>query len=304
MKSYLAELYNEVWAVQEHRLREVLEQLSELTPVDRISAATSFEAAMRPGPRPSGAVAVLPVQGFISKRETFMTMLFGGASTELLGEQVRQFAADPAIKAIVLDIDSPGGTVGGVQALADDIFEARGKKPVIAVVNSLAASAAYWIASAASDIVVTLDGEVGSIGVFTLHVDQSRMLDAMGVTPTIIKAGKYKTEGNPFEPLSAEAEAAIQARVDDSYSAFVNAVARGRGVKAADVRSGYGEGRVVGAKEAIKLGMADRMGSLRDTLARLGVSNVAGGSNAEDETAPTFADSENMRVRLRLRELA
>ncbi|MCC7371633.1 MAG: S49 family peptidase, partial [Chloroflexi bacterium] len=145
------------------------------------------------------------------------------------------------------------------------------------------ASAAYWIASSADEIVVTPSGEVGSIGVFTAHEDISAALEAEGVTVTLISAGKYKTEGNPFEPLSEEARGAIQARVDDYYSMFVRAVARGRGVKPADVRGGFGQGRVVGADEAVRLGMADRVGTMAQTVERLAGRRGGAGSRAEDE---------------------
>jgi ClpP class serine protease len=139
---------------------------------------------------------------------------------------------------------------------------------VIAFANPMAASAAYWIGSQADELVVTPSGEVGSIGVLALHEDWSRAYDAAGVTPTFISAGKYKTDGNELEPLGEDAKAAIQARVDDYYSTFVKAVSRGRGIGAGEVRSGFGQGRLVGAAEAVKLGMADREGTLEDAISR------------------------------------
>ena len=127
-------------------------------------------------------------------------------------------------------LDSPGGSVYGVSELADEIMNARAQKPVIAIANSLAASAAYWIGCSASELYVTPGGEVGSIGVWQAHFDYSQALAAEGVTPTLISAGKYKVEGNPYAPLGEDALGFMQSRVDDYYAVFTKSVARGRGV--------------------------------------------------------------------------
>lgn len=218
-----------------------------------------------------GTIAVLPIAGVIAHRISSVNQLSGpgGTSTEGLGQQFDAVIADPDVVAVVFDVDSPGGSVFGVQELADKIHAARGTKPIVAVSNALAASAGYWLASAADEVVVTPSGEVGSIGVYGLHQDVSRAADAAGYTHTFISAGRYKVEGNSFEPLGDEARAAMQGRVDDYYRAFTSAVARGRGVSAVDVRNGFGEGRVVGAQQAVKLGMADRVATLDETIARL-----------------------------------
>jgi signal peptide peptidase SppA len=176
---------------------------------------------------------------------------------------------DARIGAIVFDVNSPGGSVTGVDELSKMIYDARGSKPIVAVANHLMASAAYWIGTAADELVVTPSGEVGSIGVFAAHQDVSAAMEKEGVKTTLISAGKYKTEGNPFEPLTDEAHASIQARVDDYYSMFTKAVARNRGVNVADVRGGFGEGRVVGAQQAVSLGMADRVATLDDVISGL-----------------------------------
>jgi signal peptide peptidase SppA len=213
-------------------------------------------------------VAVLPLQGTLVPRADIMTEYSGGTSLEKFKNFLRAALEDPNVAGIVLDIDSPGGSVYGTEEAAEEVYEARGQKPIVAFANPMAASAAYWIGSQADEIVVTPSGEVGSIGVLALHEDWSRAYDASGVTPTFISAGKFKTEGNELEPLGEEAKAALQSRVDDYYEAFVRAVARGRGMRASDVRSGFGEGRLVGAEEAVKLGMADREGTIDDAIAR------------------------------------
>src|SRR5208283_803764 len=116
--------------------------------------------------------------------------------------------------------------------------------------DSLAASAAYWIGSAAGELSVSPSGEVGSIGILSVHADYSRAEDAAGVGVTIVSSGKYKTEGNEHEPLGDTARAALQDRVSAYGRMFIRAVARNRGASFADVHDGYGEGRVVGASDA------------------------------------------------------
>jgi len=226
----------------------------------------------------AGAVAVLPLVGTIRQRGGgLFEMFFGGASTQRFTAALRQALADGSIGAIVIDVDSPGGTVSGVDELAAEIFRARGIKPIVAVANPLAASAAYWISSAATELFVTPTGQVGSIGVWSMHVDDSKWLEMVGEKVTLISAGKYKVEGNPYEPLGDEARAAMQADVDEYYGMFVRAVARNRGASAGDVRGGMGEGRVVTAKRAVELGMADRVGTLEDAVARAGKLAQGGG---------------------------
>ena len=239
-----------------------------------------------------GGVAVLPLVGTIIPRADLFTEMSGGMSVQRFTRQFREALADHDVASIVIDVDSPGGQVSGVEELSREIFGARGQKPITAVANTLAASAAYWIATAADELVVTPSGEVGSIGVLAMHEDVSRWLDQEGIAINLISAGKYKTEGNPFEPLSEEARAAIQSRVDEYYTMFVDAVARNRGVKRADVRGGFGQGRVVGAKEAVALGMADRVATLDETVERM----LSGRSRRRG----TSADLDFRRRRLRL----
>jgi capsid assembly protease len=167
-------------------------------------------------------------------------------------------------------VDSPGGQVSGIDELSKQIFDARGSKPVVAVANHLAASAAYWIATAADELVVSPSAEVGSIGVFAAHEQLPNTIEGTdGSVVTLISVGKYKTEMSPYEPLTKEARASIYERVADHYGDFIRAVARNRGVKPDDVRNGFGEGRIVGAKQAVSLGMADRVATLEETIQRL-----------------------------------
>lgn len=232
------------------------------------TGAQDLVAVTRPGPK-TGRVAQISVVGSISRRSSIWSEWFGGASVDGLIAALRNVAADPDVKTVLLNIDSPGGTVDGLPELAAEIRTLRESKHVVALANSLAASAAYWIASQSDEIVATPEALIGSIGVFTLHVDWSAFNERVGIKPTYIAAGKYKTEANPDQPLDDEARDYLQTLVEEAYSLFVADVAKGRGVSAATVRSDYGEGRVLTAKDAKAAGLIDRVAGYHETIARL-----------------------------------
>ena len=230
-----------------------------------------YGSLARPPARQQGAVAILPVFGIIGQRMNLISEFSGGTSTEKLGKQIDFAANDPGIKAIVLDVDSPGGTVQGTPELSKKIFEARKKKHIVAVANSLMASAAYHLSSAADEIVVTPSGQVGSIGVYAAHQDVSKMHENIGVKMTLISAGEFKTEGNSFEPLSETARDSIQSVVNFYMDLFVSDVAKNRGVSKSKVEKDFGRGRTMTSADALNAGMVDRIETLEQTLSRLGV---------------------------------
>jgi capsid assembly protease len=297
------------WAILPSKLAAILDVLALRASGEKLTEEeirARIGAAARPVHRVTGNVAVLPLIGTISHRAGMMSESSGGTSTERFTAAFRQALADPNVGAIVIDVDSPGGSVEGVPELSSEIFNARGPKSIVAVANAMAASAAYWIATAADELVVTPSGEVGSIGVWAAHEDDSAYLEQMGVKMSIIRAGKYKIEANPFEPLTEEARAAIQEQVNDYYSMFVDAVARNRGVTAKAVRDGYGEGRVVGAKQAKALGMVDRIATLDETIQRLTGNSRKVGMSAEAGTglvSGPSAEFRRRRLRLALRDV-
>jgi capsid assembly protease len=248
------------WAMRPELLAAML--------ADVVSGQVQPEAAVRPA-TVQGAVQVIPVLGPISQRGGgLFEMFFGGTSVERVGKALTAALQDGSIGAIVLDIDSPGGSVRGVPELAEAIHAARGSKPIVALANSVAASAAYWLGSAATELMVTPSGEVGSIGVWAAHIDYSKELEEMGETVTLISAGKYKVEGNPYQPLGEDARDYMQGQIDDYYGMFLKAVARNRGVDVEQARGEFGEGRMVMAKPAQKAGMVDGIGGLDDAILR------------------------------------
>lgn len=263
------------WAILPSKMEEILSVLA-FRAAGHIFTKDEIRARIgEPQPATSakrGAVAVIPLRGVIAHRMGGMDEASGGMSAERFTAMLRTAVADESIGTIVLDVDSPGGTIPGVPEAADAVFQARESKRVVAVANSMMASAAYWIASQAHEIVAipsALDRSIGSIGAFVAHQDLSAHLEKEGVKVTLIKAGKHKADGNPFEPLSDEAKAHIQASVDEAYDRFVKAVARGRGVSATDVRGGYGEGRALSAGDAKAAGLIDRIATFEDTVSRL-----------------------------------
>lgn len=205
-----------------------------------------------------GAIAVIPLEGVIMPWKA-----------EAFADATASAAADPAIGGIVMAIDSPGGVITGVPEAAAEIFALRGSKPMVAISTGMMASAAYWIGSAADTLISSPSAYTGSIGVWTMHADLTKLLDDFGVKISLISAGKYKVEGNWFEPLGDEARAAIQTDVDEAYDMFLKAVARHRGVTAAAVRNGYGEGRVLSAERAKEADLVDRIGTLGAVLSSM-----------------------------------
>jgi signal peptide peptidase SppA len=239
----------------------------------------------------SGSIAVLPITGIITQRGGMDDASMPLFSTAAFGRYLRTLIADPKIDTILLDIDSPGGSVSGVPELAKIIFDARSEKRVVAIANSFAASAAYWLGCAASEFYCTPSGEVGSIGVFSAHEDYSKHLEKLGIKVTLISAGEFKVEGNPYEPLSDAAHASIQADVDSYYAMFLDAVAKHRGVTASHVKKNFGKGRTLMAEAALSVGMIDDVLSFDEVIEKLG-----GKASSRSTSASSTADNERDRT--------
>lgn len=280
-RSVLKAIRDTPWAMEPEAFASILEvvylraqgvQLDEDEIKRRIEAADHFHAeeesqrratlSAQSGP----SVVVLPIYGLIAPKSNLMTHLSGGTSLQSFNSALNVAANDPQVQAIVLDVDSPGGSVELVPETGKALLEARERKPIYAVANTKSASAAYWLASQASEFYVSPSGQVGSIGVYTAHDDLSGAMEKAGVKTTLISAGKFKTEGNPFGPLSAEAKAQAQGVVDAYYEMFLSAVAEGRGAEKDVVREGFGQGRMVLAADAVKAGMVDGEATLEQVI--------------------------------------
>ncbi|OHV84164.1 S49 family peptidase [Rhizobium sp. LCM 4573] len=265
----------EPWAIQREKLGVLADILVARSEGDKLFS-TEFAAAVSDARAKEiaefdGKVAVIPVYGVLANKMDAFSAMSGGTSYAGIRRSLHSALANEDVKAVVLDIDSPGGSVPGTEELATEIRRLRGgDKPIIAQVNALAASAAYWVASSADEIVVTPSGRAGSIGVYTAHDDVSAALEKRGIKRTYISAGKHKVEGNETEPLGKDALAHIQEGVNRSYNRFVAAVAEGRGTTVGKVEDGFGQGRVFFAEALIDRGMVDRVATLEETLERFG----------------------------------
>jgi signal peptide peptidase SppA len=222
-----------------------------------------------PQPR-LGNVAIIPVYGVMAPRATEFGDASNVTSYDRLAKQIRKAAEDKGVRNIVLDVDSPGGSVAGNQELAAEIMRTRTKKPIIAHANFLMASAAYQLASAATEIVAAPSAQIGGIGTYSIHNDLSAALAQLGIKRTYISAGAGKVDGNETEPLSDAALGRRQKSVNTAYNAFVDTVVHGRGsgTTADKVRDGW-QAHVYGADEAKEIGMIDRVATFDHTIERL-----------------------------------
>ena len=295
----LSEFLTTPWALMPERLQTMAGVLTRWSagepPTDETMFQIQSERVLRDTRKQMAAanagsgIAVLPLYGVVTQRGNMVDDISGpgSTSTQQFTSALRQVLADDTVGQILIDIDSPGGSVYGVAELASEIVKARAQKPVVAVANSLAASAAYWIGCSASEFYVTPGGEVGSIGVWQAHFDYSKALEEEGVKTTLISAGKFKVEGNPYVPLDPEAQAFMQSRVDDYYNAFIQAVAVGRGVTVDVVRNGLGEGRVLGADAALAQRMVDGIASFDDVLARMQAKVTGNAVRSQSQKGPS-----------------
>lgn len=263
----------QVWAIRESTLDVMVEIL-------RMRAAgielTQEEVQARIGAGPgrtltsrAGAVGVLGLYGVISPRMNMMTQISGGTSLDQWLHAFRQLRDDPEVASIVIDGDTPGGSVHGLIEAGNEIFKAREVKQIIGTVNHVVASAGLWLMSACSEIVCSPSGEIGSLGCYMVHEDWSKANEMMGVKPKYISYGKYKTEGNFDEPLSEEGEAYLQEQVDRVGQRFEKTVSKFRDVPLSKVRNEFGQGRMLTAEDALAVGMVDKIGTLDETITRL-----------------------------------
>lgn len=245
-----------IWAVFDGGMLDVAALIKSLT------AGPAQDAERQGFPvRAVGNVAVIPLSGLIMKRETY----FGSGSDETR-VALAAANADPTISSIVLHVNSPGGSVSGLDRLATAVRDSA--KPVTAVVDGMAASAAYWVASQAGSVVAGRGDLVGSIGVRTILHDMSAAFEKAGVRVINVDTGEHKSAGEPGTVVTDAQVAEFQRVVDQHYGMFIDAVASGRGLDLSRARE-LGDGRVWTGAEAVGLGLVDRIGSVEQVIAEL-----------------------------------
>lgn len=249
------------WLMTEDAIRGVLGILERHMHEDEdeikrhISLLDLDDSSIENGPQIIDGVGVLSLEGPIFPKANLMTELSGATSLETFRNEFRTLVSNPSVGSILVNIDSPGGVADLVMETAREIREARDVKPVITIANTMAASAALWIASQGSEFYITDSGLTGSLGVYQVHMDYSEQEKSKGITKTVIKAGSAKAAGE--EPLNDTTRKNLQDMVDDCYLDFVNEVAMGRGKSFDDVRQNFGDGGIVSPREAVRVGMVD-----------------------------------------------
>lgn len=230
-------------------------------------------------------VAIIPVHGTLINRFNSSWGFITGY--QYIETAIVAAAGDAMVKGIVLDVDSYGGEAQGCFETCDVIHNARKSKPITAIVNANAYSAAYAVSSAANRIVVTPSGGAGSIGVVTMHVDYSAALKEDGIKVTFIYAGKHKTDGNPYEPLTAGVKTEIQGRINATYDEFVAQVVRNRGLETDAVKGT--EARIYRAEDAKALGLIDAVEAAPAAL-RAFVTELSGSQQKDMMTMSTTTE--------------
>lgn len=215
-------------------------------------------------------VAVLPLFGTLFQHGDLVMNASGGTSTAQWQKEFSRLDANPAVKTIVIEAHTPGGQVWGTQEAADVVRAARGagRTRIVTVANSQMASAGVWIGTAASEVYVTPGGEIGSIGVVSMHRDVSRAEEMEGVKTTLIATPAKKIQGNEFAPIDDEALQALFDRNEATYRRFVEAMAVNRRVSPATVEAEFGGGGMLKAGDAVKAGLADGIATMREVMDR------------------------------------
>lgn len=256
-----------LWAMHPDALGDLLKRTSleaMLPAALKAFASMGGVTAARPqDPVREGATAILSLSGPLSPKGSY-----GGTSTERFAAQMLEAGSDTSIGAVVVAIMSPGGLVYGTAEAGDAVYEVRQKKPVIAVASPYSYSAAHWIGTQASAYYVSTSGGVGSVGVRGGHIDMSGFEEKIGMKTTLVASDPEKIAAHPYAPLSDEDRAEMQAEIDEMNVAFIAAIARGRGIDAADVPGIHGSGRTFPAARAASIGVTDGVMTLRDVVAK------------------------------------
>jgi signal peptide peptidase SppA len=290
--------FDTLWAIAPDAAHTVLQLIAGSLGLPGADSAPMLAHTGKPSIQGRGneKIAVIPIHGILTNDGP----AYYGSNYPGIADAVEKAVSDPDVKRIILSVDSPGGEVVGLPETASVIARAARVKPVSAIVEGTAASAAYWLASQASDVTLTPSGEVGSVGVRMMHVDMSKMLDTAGYKITELSAGDFKTEWSPYKPLSDAAKDDMQTRLQTSHKDFIAGVAAGRGrrASAAITKSRFGNGRMLSASDALFHGLVDRIQSPRAFM-RAAVSGppTGAGPTARNDLSPMRARLELTRVR-------
>lgn len=234
---------DQLWALPPEQVQHIL---SELAQNQSGAAALAPAQPQSKGYSVSGGVAVIPIHGAITRTTIYSS--YSGQPLSLGQDRILAALADGSVRAILLDVNSPGGAVPGAKELADRVAEAAKEKPMAAYANGLMASAAMWIAAATGRVLAPVTATVGSVGVIWVHADWSRLNEKMGLSYSYITGGKWKAAGNPDHPLGEEERELFQRQVSQIHGIFKADVIRGLGLTAPE--SQWAEGQTMLAADA------------------------------------------------------
>ena len=261
--------YYGYWEISDHAammLQQVCENLQLSLHLERQSVKPREVLATEDYQTTDDGIAIIPIHGVMMKHESSVTE---SVSTAVARRQVRRAVNDAGVEAIMLHIDSPGGTVAGSGDLADEVYNAAQQKRTIAFIEDLAASAAYKIASQANEIIANRgEAVVGSLGTFAVVHDVSKAAEQEGIKVHVIRAGEFKGAFTPGTEVTDEQLEELQREINSMQAAFRQMVERGRGSRISDTESLF-DGRVHSANDAMSLGLVDAVGSFDATMARL-----------------------------------
>lgn len=282
------------WAILPQAIDGLRAKAAAFTPADRArydaAVASGQIVAGRPNYQVERGVAVVSISGPIFHRDALAAWLYDGTTSEQIIADVQAAVADPRSSAVVLNIDSPGGEVAGTPEAAAAIMGLRSAgKPIVGVANSLCASAAYWIGSAAHTLFAMASATVGSVGVIQMLADCTGALAKNGVKVNVLRSGQFKALGMPYEELSSDARTVLQAKLDYLYGEFVAGVASTRGLDPAQATT-WAEGQVFFGAQAQAQGLIDGVATLHQVISELAAgsgppsSRAARGSLMADTT--------------------
>lgn len=293
----LIDLLTSAWAITPEKLDEIQAIYSTHFRGDKIDIEAIEARLGRPLANDQqeyvvreGGIAVLIMSGVISPKANMFTRVSGGVSAQMLAKQFDSMAADPRVRGVVVDIDSPGGSVLGIPAAASALRKLADEKPTVSVSTGQMASAGYWIGSAANAVYISGETDiVGSIGVVAKHSYDPRKQD---VVTTEVTAGKYKRAVSDTGPLTREGKAVLQGQVDEIYRVFVDTVAANRRVDTDAVLANMADGRVFIGQQALEAGLADGIATVDDLVAQMSENP----SKFAARTKATFGAKSKLRV--------
>ena len=263
------------WAIRPEWLTTILDIAKGNGDIDEAMEKRLQAVLATPGERMEGSnrvsirdgVAIVSIRGPIFRYANLFTAISGATSIQTTAQDFQATLDNPEVHSIILEMDTPGGMVTGVNEFSEQVFSARGAKPIIAYVGGMAASAGYWIASAADEIVTDATGELGSIGVVMAYLDTRERDKKKGIEEIDI-VSSVSPDKRP-DPKTERGMSVLRQRVDALADVFVGTVARNRGIESETVLENYGQGAVFAGSNAIEAGLADRLGSLESLIAEL-----------------------------------